>query len=243
MYHELAPWWPLLSSPDEYATEAVGYRQVIESAARRPVRRVLELGSGGGNNASHLSPPWEMTLVDRAPGMLAVSEALNPGCRHVQGDMCEVRLGERFDAVFVHDAVAYLTTEAELEALAATAYEHCEPGGVVLLSPDGTRESFASSTSHGGHDGPDGRGIRYLEWTWDPDPDDREVMSEYVLVVRDVDGAVRTVHDRHRLGLFPRATWLRVLAGAGFEAWSEWEPDSGEWDPRELFLGRRSSDA
>ena len=121
-----------------------------------------------------------------------VSEALNPGCRHVQGDMGEVRLGERFDAVFVHDAVAYLTTEAELEALAATAYEHCEPGGVVLLSPDGTRESFASSTSHGGHDGPDGRGIRYLEWTWDPDPDDHEVMSEYVLVVRDVDGAVRS---------------------------------------------------
>ena len=49
-------------------------------------RTVLELGSGGGNNASHLKAQFRMTLVDRSPGMLAVSRALNPECEHVEGD-------------------------------------------------------------------------------------------------------------------------------------------------------------
>jgi hypothetical protein len=35
--------------------------------------------------------------------------------------------------------------------------------------------------------------------------------------VREEDGATRVVHDRHELGLFPEATWLRLLAETGLE--------------------------
>ena len=75
---------------------------------------MLELGSGGGNNASHLKRRFQLTLVDRSPEMLAVSRRLNPECEHVEGDMRTVRLGRTFDAVFVHDAIAYITTEDDL---------------------------------------------------------------------------------------------------------------------------------
>jgi len=34
----------------------------------------------------------QMTLVDRAPGMLEVSRALNPDVVHVQGDLRDVRI-------------------------------------------------------------------------------------------------------------------------------------------------------
>ncbi|MHC4615594.1 MAG: class I SAM-dependent methyltransferase, partial [Planctomycetota bacterium] len=57
---------------------------------------VLELGSGGGNNASHLKKWFDMTLVDLSPHMLEVSRALNPECSHQQGDMRTVRLGTLF---------------------------------------------------------------------------------------------------------------------------------------------------
>jgi len=50
-------------------------------------------------------------LVDKSPGMLEVSRALNPECEHVEGDMRTVRLGREFDLVFVHDAVAYMAKE------------------------------------------------------------------------------------------------------------------------------------
>src|SRR4026209_2440561 len=98
MYEELAPWWPLLSAPAEYAEEAGFYAQALAAACQRPPRTVLERGSGGGNNASHLKARFEMVLVEPAAGMLALSRALNPECEHVQGDMRTVRLDRQVDA-------------------------------------------------------------------------------------------------------------------------------------------------
>jgi trans-aconitate methyltransferase len=75
---------------------------------------------------------FSVVLVDRSPGMLEVSRALNPECDHVEGDMRTVRLGRQFDCVFVHDAVCYMTTEADLRAAIETAYVHCAPGGADM---------------------------------------------------------------------------------------------------------------
>jgi SAM-dependent methyltransferase len=233
MYDDLAVWWPLLSAPGEYREEAAFYRKALEEACERPLRTVLELGSGGGNNASHLKARFQMVLVEPSPGMLDVSRALNPDCEHVQGDMRTVRLGREFDAVFVHDAVCYMTTESDLRMAIETAAVHCRPGGAVLFAPDFVRENFHASSDHGGHDG-GGRGLRYLEWTWDPDPTDTSYVVDYALLLRTEDGAVHVVHDRHTEGLFPRALWLQLLAEAGFDAravpfeHSELEPGSYE---------------
>ena len=109
-------------------------RLIVEGSGRRGAE-VLELGSGGGNNASHLKAHFRLTLVDRSPQMLAVSRRLNPECEHVEGDMRSVRLGRTFDAVFVHDAIAYMTTEDDLRAVFATAFEHCRPAGWRCSSP------------------------------------------------------------------------------------------------------------
>ena len=61
--------------------------------------------------------------------MLEVSRELNPECEHICGDMREVRLGRQFGAVFVHDAVMYMTTERDLQKTIETAYVYCVPGG------------------------------------------------------------------------------------------------------------------
>jgi SAM-dependent methyltransferase len=233
MYGELAGWWPLLSAPAAYAEEARIYRELLVGAGDRPPETVLELGSGGGNNASHLKARFRLTLVDLSAGMLAVSQELNPECEHVQGDMRTVRLGRMFDAVFVHDAIGYMTSEDDLRMVMETAFVHCRPGGAALFAPDHLRENFRTGTDYGGHDG-DGRAARFLEWTWDPDPLDSTYTVDYAYLLRDADGSVRVEHDRHVEGLFPRATWLRLLEETGFQAravpvdHSELEPGSYE---------------
>ena len=239
LYKELAGWWPLVSAPAEYAEEAAIAVETIVGGARGPVRRVLELGCGGGNNASHLKARFEMTLTDFSPGMLAVSRALNPECEHALGDMRTLRLEQTFDAVFVHDAVMYLTRERDLRAAVKTAFEHLRPGGVALFVPDDVKETWRPVTSHGGHDGL-GCALRYLVWSYDPDPSDTTTVAAYAFLLRE--GArTRAVHDRHALGLFPRATWARAFADAGFELTtvpylhSSFPLGAG----RELFLGLR----
>jgi len=113
MYSDLATWWPLLSPASEYAEEAAAYERALTAVCPASARTMLELGSGGGSNASYLKHRFEMVLVDLSAGMLDVSRALNPECEHIQGDMRTVRLGRQFDCVFVHDAIVYMTTVAD----------------------------------------------------------------------------------------------------------------------------------
>jgi SAM-dependent methyltransferase len=238
LYGDLAPWFHLLTAPADYAHEAERYRETIVGALP-DATTLLELGSGGGNNASHLKRSFTCTLSDLSPQMLTLSRELNPECEHVLGDMRLLRLGRTFDVVFVHDAVAYLTTEDDLRACLGTAYAHTRPGGVALFVPDCTRETFEPGTEHGGHDGEDGRALRYLEWTTDPDPGDTSYDVEYVVVMREAGRETRIVHDHHVLGVFPEHTWLHLLEEAGFQPTAVPAQPEDEDAPQAMFLARR----
>jgi SAM-dependent methyltransferase len=238
LYRDLAQWWPLISPPEEYAEESAFTARVLLQAPG-PVHEVLELGSGGGHMASHLRAHFTMTLVDLSEPMLDVSRRLNPDCEHVQADMRTVRLGRVFDAVFVHDAVDYMTSEDELRQVMETAFAHCRPGGAAVFVPDNVAETFQALSGWGGSDAADGRGARFLDWAWDPDPRDTWTLTEYAFLLRERDGSVQSVYERHRLGLFSRATWLRLLAGAGFEPEAVMEETQEDRPAREMFAARR----
>jgi SAM-dependent methyltransferase len=235
LYGELAEWYPTFSSPQESRQEASLFARVLMQAGDPAPRSVLELGSGVGNNASHLKTHFAMTLVDLSPRMLAVSTTLNPECEHIEGDIRSVRLGRTFDAVFVHDAICHMTTEADLRAVMETALEHLRPGGVAVFVPDFVAETFFENTDHGGNDSDQGS-IRYLQWTTDPDTQDTSYLVDFAILIRDQEGQTRLVHDRHNYGLFPRAAWRRLLREVGFVL-----NTTGELDDfgRDLFVGRR----
>ena len=217
MYTDLAPWFHLLTHPSDYEDEAAFVSRVVDDVVEGHARTLLELGSGGGNNASHLKARFDCTLTDISPEMLALSRTLNPECEHLEGDMRTLRLRRTFDVVFVHDAISYLTTEDDLREAIETTAVHVRPGGVVILTPDATTEIFKPSTDHGGHDGDDGRSLRYLEWTHAPEPGASTYVTDYAIVARGPGDELRVVHDRHVLGVFPEATWKRLITDAGLE--------------------------
>jgi SAM-dependent methyltransferase len=218
LYRELATWFHLLTAPEDYAEEARIYRQILIKHAKARPKTLLELGSGGGNNASHMKKYFAMTLTDLSPGMIKLSKSINPECEHVVGDMRSLRLRREFDAVFVHDAVMYMTTKRDLRAAIETAFVHCKPGGIALFTPDCTTETYRAETHCGGHDGADGRGLRYLEWRWDAEPNDGTYHHDYAYIMREPNGRVRVEQDRHVFGVFARTDWLQLMRDAGFRA-------------------------
>jgi len=193
LYDELADWWPVFSDQAAYRREASHFIRLLRKTTRPVPRTLLELGSGGGNSAFHLKSHFEMTLVDMSPRMLRVSRRLNPECEHIMGDIRRVRLGRQFDAVFVHDAICHMITEADLLA-------------------------------------------GFLQWVADPDPADTTYVVDFAILIRDRRGRTRVEHDRHVLGLFPRARWLRLLREVGFKA-----SVVRDGRLRDAFLGRRPS--
>jgi SAM-dependent methyltransferase len=233
LYTELAGWWQLISPTKDYAEEAAFFKGLFQA---ENAKTILELGSGGGNVAWFLKKDFTLTLTDFSGEMLTESKKQNPELEHIEGDMRTLRLGKTFDGVLIHDAIMYMTSDEDLRAALVTAYEHCKPGGAVVIVPDWVAETFRPHTTHEGEDAGE-RGVRYLEWIWDADPNDTEVNYEFILALKEND-ALRTVVDRQVVGVFPRATWLQLLRDVGFEARVVEDP-STDGERTEIFLGHK----
>lgn len=218
LYDDLAAWWPLFSAPEDYAEEGAWIIDAFTQALGECPASILELGSGGGNTASHLSRHARMTLVDLSQGMVDVSRRLNPQADHVRADMRSVRLGKTFAAVLIHDAIMYMTTRQDLVAALTTARVHLEPGGALIVLPDHLAETIDSGVHYGGHDASDGsgRGVRYIEWTHAPKAGATTFSVDYAILLREADGSVEAYHDRHTNGLFRRSEWREAFGRAGF---------------------------
>lgn len=240
LYSELAPWFHLVTAPEEYKDEASFYMKTLEQSSSIPVKTVLEMGSGGGNNAFYMKSKYSMTLTDLSEDILRESKKINPECEHVKGDMRSLKLGRKFDAVFVHDAIDYMLTEDDLLNVFKTAFLHCKPGGAALFCPDYTRETFSEGTETGGHDS-GGRGLRYLDWAWDADEKGESWVSHFIFIMKDGDKVMYRT-DEHRCGLFSKQTWLDLMAEAGFKNVKAIpHPEVDNW-PTPVFAGVKPKD-
>jgi SAM-dependent methyltransferase len=233
LYTELAGWWQLVSPTEDYADEAAFFGELFRAENSKTV---LELGSGGGNVAWFLKKDFTLTLTDISGGMLAESKKQNPELEHIKGDMRTLRLGRTFDGVLIHDAIMYMTSEEDLRAALVTAHVHCKTSGVVVIAPDWVSETFSPYTTHEGVDVGE-RGVRYLEWIWDADPNDTKVNYEVILALKE-DEELRTVVDRQIVGVFPHATWLRLLEDVGFKVEVVEDPSTGG-ERSEVFVGHK----
>lgn len=237
LYGELAEWWSLLSTRDSHAEESAHILSLIDEALGRPAQRILELGSGGGLLASHFGPSRSVVLTDMSADMLAIARQHNPDRTAIEGDMRTLRLDERFDAVLLHDAVMYLTSAPDLLAAFETAAAHLNPGGVFMVLPDVVKDNFQEQTLSGGSIGQPA--AQLLEWHWDADPEDDTFQVEMSFLLKDKDGHIRAVHERHDMGLFTAQTYVQTLRKAGFTM-----VQGLIWDEHQLpevFCGRLST--
>lgn len=217
MYDEFAHLWTLISAPEDYAEEARYWREILREKLGPGRYEILELGVGGGNNLSHLTDDFQATAVDLSERMLANSIKLNPGVKHHIGDMRSVRLGRKFKAVLIHDAINYMLTEDDLRAVFTTAAAHLDPGGVFVTAPDNFRESFQNHRVHHSTRSDDSTTLTHIEYEYDPDPSDTTVETLMFYLIRQ-NGELNVELDRHVIGLFPIQTWLALMEEAGFTA-------------------------
>jgi SAM-dependent methyltransferase len=215
LYDDLIDWYTVIDPHEDHAAEAEVFTAAYDRVIAPRAETLLELGAGAGHNGYHLKQRFHCTLTDINERMLGLSRALNPACEHALGDMRTLRLGRTFDAVLAHDGIVYMLTRADLRQAIETAYVHLRPGGAAIFAPDGVRDDFTGDQTELLEFTRGTRAMRGVQWTWDPDPSDETVQTDYAFVLRD-GASTRIVHDVHVSGLFPRAVWLELLASVGF---------------------------
>jgi SAM-dependent methyltransferase len=224
LYDDLAWVWPFLSPPEDYTEEVATFRARFARHGVADGATILHLGSGGGSIDWHLKQHYRVTGVDLSPRMLAHAREVNPEVEYVLGDMREARLGRTFDAVLLHDAVAYMTTPADLRAAYATAAAHLAPGGVLVTLPEELREHFRQHRVEHQTHARGARSVTTVEVDFDPDPADTSFEATYVYLIREAGRPLRIETDTHVCGLYHLAEVLDALRSVGFDPVAEpWE--------------------
>lgn len=100
-----------------------------------PDPKVLDLGCGAGEPIARylVERGCRVTGVDFAAAMLAIASARLPEARWLEGDMRELDLAERFDAIVAWDSFFHLT-RAEQRAVIPRLARHLAPGGALLVT-------------------------------------------------------------------------------------------------------------
>ena len=223
LYADLATLWHLFSPPEEYAEEVATFRARFLRHGVPDGGRVLHLGCGGGSIDHHLARHYRVTGVDVSAAMLAQARRVNPGVEYVEGDMRTVRLGRTFDAVLVHDAIAYMTTVDELRAVYRTAAAHLPAGGLMLALPEELTSRLASLRPSVETRVVGDMTLTVLATHHVPEPFEHTFENVYVFLVREGDD-VRVELDRHVVGAFALEEFLEAIRAAGFSAAAErWE--------------------
>ncbi len=236
LYKELARYWPIISPPDHYTAEGEIWGNAIRSRTTVEHPTALDLGCGGGHSLAPLTDYLTATAVDISEEMLELSKKLNPGVDHFIGDMRTLRLGKVFDVVLVNDAVGYMTTMDDLEALFETAKAHLGSGGLLVLGPDYFRETFVDNHFNCFQRVGGGIVLNMAEFYFDPDPDDTSFECVFNLIIRE--GAdVKTYFDRHKFGLFSYNQWKQALESKGFNVEFVDYLTHGKDKPAKLVIG------
>lgn len=132
----------MYGNEDEYRREA---EQVHALACEYGVQgSLLDIACGTGLHAKYLSRYFEVTGVNLSGGMLHAARKNVPGVRFVEGDMCMLPLEETFHvAVNLYGSIGFVKDGKGLAAACRETYRCLEEGGLFILVPWSTRESFA----------------------------------------------------------------------------------------------------
>ncbi|RQV99296.1 class I SAM-dependent methyltransferase [bacterium] len=236
LYSDLAWAFRMISPPEEYEQESKALFEWMEQYAEIPVRSLLHLGCGAGHHDYTLKKSLQVTGVDLNDSMLKLARELNPDVEYHQGDMRSVRLNKQFDAVTIFDSVGYMTSEEELKQAVETAKAHLNDGGVLLMMPDETSETFVQNLTYHTACQDEHVHLIFIENYFDPDPTDTEFEATFLFLIRE-NGKLTIKQDKHNLGLFHASTWQRVIEEAGLQYKEEIYHDPDTAKDYQVFLG------
>lgn len=227
LYNDLAWLWPIWGSVEEYRQESEDAVKIIGEFSKIEARTLLDITCGGGKNDFTFKKYLEVTGLDLSPAMLENAKTLNPECTYIVGDMRDFNLERQFDAVYLNDGIAYITTEVDLGKTFESAYRHLKAGGVMIALAEQYKGSFKQNQTKLFTSTSSEPLITYIENNFDPDPHNTTYETTFIYLIREK-GELRIEHDFHTCGIFPIETWRQKLAAAGFEVHERNEVYEGE---------------
>jgi len=214
MYSKSAALYDAVYSFKDYQTEVELIKGMIESNKQSGGTDLLDLACGTGAHIAYLRSHYQVVGIDLDPQMVDIARRKFPEVSFHVADMMDFRLEQRFDAVVcLFSSIGYLKEEKRLINAVQNMVDHLKPGGVLAIEPWFSPDMFKPGTVHATFvDQPE---LKIARMNISQQVGNNSVFDFHYLVA--TPEKVEHFTERHELGLFTHAQYMRAfeLAGLG----------------------------
>lgn len=234
MFLQTARYYDKIYAFKDYQAEAQRLTAVIRRHLRSDGNRLLDVACGTGRHIEHLKADFQVEGLDISEGLLELARELNPGILFHQGDMIHFELAKRYDVVTcLFSSIGYVRTVENLRQAIGCMAQHVVPGGVVIIEPWFTPDTWRPPAVHAVFIDEPKLKIARVNTSF---VDGRLSYFDLHYLIGTPESTEHFV-ERHELGLFDQAETTAAFEAAGLAVSYDPEGLTG----RGLHIGRRGS--
>jgi SAM-dependent methyltransferase len=222
----------IYTSFKDYQAEADRVTAIIEENLRSGGRRLLDVACGTGGHIAYLKQRFQVEGLDISAEFLEIARQKHPDVPFHHADMVAFDLASKFDVVTcLFSSIGYVRTRQNLIRAVACMTRHVVHGGVLIIEPWFTPETWHAPSVHASLvDEPDLK-IARVNTSF---VEGRLSYFDLHYLIGTPEGTEHFV-ERHELGLFEMEEVHSTLTQAGLDVTYDAEGLTG----RGLFIGRR----
>ena len=222
MFTKSARYYDALYGFKDYSAAAGEIHKVIQRLNPK-AKSLLDVACGTGRHVEKLSAHYRVEGLDINDDLLAVARERCPNVPFYSASMVDFELERRFDIVTcLFSSIAYVKTLEGMKAAVRTMRRHLEPGGVLVIEPWFSRETYWTGTVTANFVDEDDLKIA---WMYRSDVQDCvSVLDIHYLV--GTSAGVDHFTERHEMGLFSHEEYSNAIASTGLTV---------EYDPKGPF--------
>jgi ubiquinone/menaquinone biosynthesis C-methylase UbiE len=138
-----------LNSGKDYEAEAESVHGLTQKYLGSGGNSLLDVACGTGIHSGYFRKYYRVEGLDLDEGMLAVAKEKLPELKFHQGDMLDFNLGQTFDVITcMFSSIGYVKTIPNLNQAIANMSRHLKPGGVLVIEPWFTPETWHPGNVH-----------------------------------------------------------------------------------------------
>lgn len=211
MFTRSARYYDALYDFKDYAAAAREIHAVIQRYNPR-ARTLLDVACGTGRHLEHLGAWYGVEGLDINSDLLAAARLRCPNVPFHHASMVDFSLPSRFDAITcLFSSIGYVRTVENLAATLASMKRHLVPGGVILIEPWFTPESYWTDTITANFvDEP----ATKIAWMYTSKVEDGLAVLDIHYLVG-TPASVEHFTERHELGLFSHDQYCAAIEETG----------------------------